>query len=204
RVLDGRELQVQRLRVREVDVADTTVGALDRLPYTRIALARLLVRGPRHGRAGAERPDAWCRRVQERGEVLRRAGAVGPVHDRDRRRRQLHALVVGSDRRVVPGLDVALEDLRQRLRRELELLHAAEVVRHRDGAGDRREVEERPALDVGGVRGAVGRVGPGELDDLVGEVLTPLSGAAAGVVDRDVGVLLLQRPDHLFVEWLLE
>src|SRR5262249_24536564 len=83
-VLHGRELQLQRLRVREVAVADTPVGALDRLPYTRIALARLLVRGPRHGRAGAERPDAWCRRVQERGEVLRRAGAVGPVHDRDR------------------------------------------------------------------------------------------------------------------------
>src|SRR5205085_5264852 len=87
---------------------------------------------------------------------------------------------------------------------ELQLAYARHVVRDRDRTGDGREVEVLAALDIGRVGGAVRRVGPGEVDDLVGEVLSALAGASFGVVDGDVGVLLLEGPDHRFVVRMLE
>src|SRR5205085_4280682 len=109
-VLDLGELEVGRLGVGEVDVADGAVGAADDLGHTAVAVAGLLTGRPVHGRAGVERPGRAGRRLQEVGEVGGRARAVGAVGDGDGRGRQLHAGVVGRDLGVVPRLDRAHED----------------------------------------------------------------------------------------------
>ena len=139
-------------------------------------------------------------------KLLGRARAVGAVGDDDVGVGQLRARVVGGDRRVVPLLDVALEDLRDRVGRELQLVDAVDVVADRDRAEQDREVEEVAALDLRLVGVLVRRVGAAEVDRPVGEVLAALARAAAAVVDLDVRVGLRERLDRDLLErfWNVE
>ena len=112
--------------------------------------------------------------------------------------------VVGGDGRVVPGRDLALEDLGERVRRQLQLVDAVEVVRDGDRGEDGREVEDLAALELGQVLVLDEAVGAGAVDDLVGQVLAALARAAAAVVDGDARRRLLERGDGLLVEGLRE
>ena len=86
-VLDVGELQAGGLGVGEVDVADGARRSIDDLGDAGVALAGLGVGRPLDGRAALERPGAIAagadRGVQELGEVLGRARAVGAVGDDD-------------------------------------------------------------------------------------------------------------------------
>src|SRR4029077_15005595 len=79
-------------------------------------------------------PGALAGLLEVVGEVIRGAGLVGAVNRRDRGRGQLGALVLGGDRRVVPLGDLAVEDLGDRLRGELQVLDPLHVVEDRDRA----------------------------------------------------------------------
>ena len=78
------------------------------------------------------------------GEVEGRARAVRAMHDGDRLRRQLGARIELRDRRVVPGLDLAEEDLGQRRAVDDEIagLDAFEVDDRHDAAHHHRELDE--------------------------------------------------------------
>src|SRR5262249_29244207 len=99
--------------------------------------------------------------------------------------------------RVVPGLDGALEDAGHRVRGQLEVVDAAQVVGDRDGRRRGRHVHELTG------RGAVARldeaVRTGEVVQALAEVL--LAGARADGVVGDLQVVLLtERVDGGLVE----
>ena len=100
------------------------VGLLDQLRDTGVLLATLGVGRPLDGVTAAELPGVLGGGVEVLGEVVGRARAVGAVRDRDglagRVTPGLSAAIAG----VVPGLDVALEDLGQRVRAQLQLVDA--------------------------------------------------------------------------------
>ena len=116
--------------------------------------------------------------------------------DGDRRRRERRARVVGLDRRVVPGGDLAVHDLGERRGRQLQVRHARQVVDH----GDRGDVDRQVDRGAGGAPG----VGLGDLVGAqrgvrareVGRRGDELGAAAAGpdrvVVDGDCGVGVLE------------
>src|SRR5262249_48897048 len=91
-----------------------------------------------------------------------------------------------------------------RLRRELQLVDAVDVVADGDGAEQQGEVEDVAALVLREVRVLVRRVRTREVDHLIGEVLAPLARSAAAVVDGDVRVRRLEIDDGRLLEGLLE
>src|SRR5690606_18603036 len=111
----------------------------------------------------------------------------------DLRGRQVRALVVRRDRRVVPRLDLAGEDLGDRLGRQLQAVHAGEVVDHGDRADDHRQVQRGVALAA--LPGGCGlllverRVRAGEGDLPAGERLDAGSRTARVVVEVGAGAL---------------
>src|SRR3954454_4285969 len=191
-VLQVREREAVRERVRLLDVADRAVVLLDAGCNAVVALG-----------AGARRPldrlvDARAvlplGRVggQERGEQLGRARLVRAVADRDVGARELRIGVRLGDRRVVPLRDLAEEDVGDGLAVELEaLLDALDVVGHGDRAEHARDVD-RVALLLGGRdllvlhRG----VGGAEVDGAGGELRDAAARADALVVDGQALVVL--------------
>jgi hypothetical protein len=126
------------------------------------------------------------------------------VRDHDVRIGKRHAGVVGGDRGVVPFLDVALEDLRDRVGGQLQLVDAVEVVRHRDAAEQNRKVEQVAALDLREVGVLERGVRAREVGHHIREVLPTFAGAATSVVDLDVGVALGERGDRALLKCLLK
>src|SRR5699024_5106281 len=105
---------------RGVGVADRALGGLDRVDDPRRAVAGLAARGgPVARRLVRPRALAGCGEVL--GEVLGRARLVGTVDGDDREVGELDALVLRGDRRVVPLRDLAVEDLGDRLRVEVDV-----------------------------------------------------------------------------------
>jgi len=139
--------------------------------------------------------------VEVVGEVLRGAGVVRAVDDRDGRGRERRVRVVGGDGRVVPRRDVAAEDLGERLRRELEVVDAdvREVVDDRD----RRDVDgQLDDLATLAARGGLGQllllergVGAGEEHATRDELLAATAGPLRVVADGDALVLLGEPGD---------
>src|SRR5262249_51930274 len=142
-------------------------------------------------------PDRRGSLTEVDAEVVRRTRAVGTYDHRDLRAGQLRLGVVGLDRRVVPRGDLTGEDLGDRVTRQLEVGHARKVVRERDRVGDRREVEDRSALDLALVGSRIRRIAAREVGDLVGELLAPdpRTLAGGGVVDRHALLDLLEVAD---------
>lgn len=122
-------------------------------------------------------------------KVLGGAGLVGAVDRDDRRAREGGVGVEGLDGVVVPGGDVAVEDLGDDLARHVEVLvpgEAGEVV----GDGDRGDVE-RDLDDIARLGQVVvleGGVGAGEVHGALEELGDARAGAAAAVLDRGAGV----------------
>ncbi len=129
------------------------------------------------------------------------------MYGRDRRGGQRRARVVRLDRGVVPLRDGALEDARDGLRGQLEVLDARQVVGDGDPAGRHRQVDGRRAalLVGGGLLGGLHRgVGPGEVDGAGAELLDPGPGADALVVEGRAragrGVVLDPLSDDVLLE----
>ena len=114
-----------------VGVADRAFAGGDRFDHAGGAL-RGLAALDRPVAADFVLPDAGDDLGEVFGEVLRRARLVRAVDRGDPGVGQFDAGVVLGDRRVVPGGDFLVEDLRQRFRVELQPFDAFEVVDDRD------------------------------------------------------------------------
>src|SRR5215211_2490921 len=194
-VLDRGVGEVVLERVGLLDVADRALVLLDARGDAVVALG-----------AGARRPldrlvDADVllplRRIsgEEGREELRRTRFIRAVADRDVRVRDLYALVLSRDRRVVPLLDLAEEDVGNRRPVELEALgDPGDVVRDGDGARHGGDVDRgallRGRLDLVIVHG---RVGGAEVDRAGGELGNAAARADGLVVDRRAGRVLVAR-----------
>src|SRR5215469_5109434 len=163
-VLDRGGREPGGLGVGVVHVPDGPGGGLDDLCHPAVAAAGAGAGGPLDRRAAAERPDGWHGRLEEQGEVLRGTRGVRADGGGDRGARQGDTGVERRDRRVVPGLDIALEDVRDNRRVQLQVADARQVVRHRDRTEQDGEVQHRLALEVRLFLGGDGRVGARELD----------------------------------------
>src|SRR5262249_23650754 len=142
---------------------------------------------------GLVRPAAGAGLAEEGREVLGRTRLLRATDDGDLRRRQLHAGIVGRDRRVVPGLDLLGGDLGERRSRQLQLVDAVQVVRHGDRRGDGREVQDR-SLRLRVARTELA-VGAREVDVAAREERLAGARPDALVLDRDVRVGLLEALD---------
>src|SRR4029079_17924766 len=201
-VLDrgGRELVLQCVRL--LDVADRALRLLHAAGDAVVALGAGAGRPlDRLVRAGAALPGRGVV-GEEGGEVRRRAGLVGAVADRDARGRQLRARVLARDLRVVPLLDLAEEDVGDRLAVELEaLVDAVDVVGDGYGTEHRRDVDRVAALLLGGRDLVVLHrgVGGAEVDSARAELRDAAAGADGLVVDRRA-LLLLEAGGPLLVD----
>src|SRR5262249_46325808 len=114
--------------VGELDVAGRARGALYEPGGAVVALAAETHR-PVHA---GPRADLALELRRDLGEVVGEdrvgARAVRAASDDDALLGQLHARVVGDDRRVVPLGDLPEEDVGERLAGEAEVLHAGRVV----------------------------------------------------------------------------
>src|SRR5215212_1962510 len=194
-VLHRRVGEVVLERVGLLDVADRALVLLDAGGDAVVALG-----------AGARRPldrlvDADVllplRRIggEEGREELRRARLIRAVADRDVRVRELDALVLPCDGRVVPLLDRAEVDVGDGRPVELEPLgDPGEVVRDGDRAGHGGDVDRgallRGRLDLVVVHRRVGRA---EVDRAGGELGNAAPRADGLVVDRCAGRVLVAR-----------
>ena len=112
--------------------------------------------------------------------------------------------LIGRDRRVVPRRDLALEDVRDDRRGQLQrLAQAGQVVRHRDRADHDGEVEHR-ALEGRRLGGGDRRVRARVVDHVRGQVAASLARAAGAVVDRHAGLDRLEGRDGRLLEGGLE
>src|SRR3954453_10140066 len=197
----------ERTRLGFVGVADRALAGLHGIHHAGRALRGLAALDrPVLGRL--VRPHLRCYGGQVLREILRRARLIGAVDDRDPRVREVGVRVVGLDRRVVPVLDLLLEDLRQRLGRELQVLDAVEVVDHRDRRGVNRDLNEvvhaATALLCGGQLVVLeARVGSAVLRAAGVELLTTAAGPHRVIGDRDVGVRVLEPGDPRLLRGLL-
>ena len=84
------------------------------------------------------------------GEVIGGARSVRAMHDRDRLARQLGIGIELFDRGVVPGLDVAEEDLGERRTVEDQFagLYAVEIDDRHDAAHDHRKLREAGFVEL--------------------------------------------------------
>ena len=171
-------------RVRHVGVADRARRGRDDTCDARAAL-----------RADADRPidrDAAAELRRPRGadarqvvgQVVRRARVVGPMRDRDRGARQRHAFVQLRDRGIVPRLDLAHEDLRER-----RTVHVQEVLDAGEVVHDRRRAE-RPrdllaALACAELVCSERCVARTEVDRASGDCRDPAAGADGAVLELD-------------------
>ena len=170
------------LRVRDVDVADPA-GRLAHGCGDAGAAARAGPAGPVDGDAGAEpRLPREADAQEVVGEVVRRARVVGAVDGRDLLRRQRDARVELLDRRVVPGRDLAREDLRQRRAVHVQqVLRAVEVVDHRGGREGPRDL--RAALAGGELVARERRVAGAEVDRAARDRVDAAARADRAVLD---------------------
>ena len=175
--------------------AAVAVTGLRAVPATRARNPTQLPRAAGVGSGG---------RVEELGEVVGRARTVGAAGDDDVGVGQGDARVVGGDQRIVPLRDLALEDRGDAGRRELQLVDARQVVRHRDRSDDGRYVHELSTRELGDIFGLDHSVGAGEVDDVRLEIATALSRTAAAVLDGQIGSDTGQRGDRVVVEALRE
>ena len=112
------------------------------------------------------------------------------MHDRDRRARQRDPWVQRLDLGVIPGLDVAHEDVAERLAIKLEArLHAGQVVADRDRAKEHGDLHWRAAVlcDRGFVFGLQRRIACAEVDRLVLQRREAGSRADGLIVDGQTG-----------------
>ena len=180
---DGRGIRVADGSVGVGDGLDDTVGALR-------SLAAVLLR---EVAVDLGVPVLLGGGLEVLGEVLRGARIIGTVNGGDLEIRQVGIRVVGLDGLVVPVGDVALEDLRHRLGREVELVDALDVEGHGDG-GD-VDGELVGSLGAAGFLSGLDLVivevgiGAGELCVAGEELLTAGARAVGGVVDGHTGVL---------------
>src|SRR3954471_2925389 len=198
-VLQVREREAVRERIGLLDVADRAVVLLDAGRDAVVALG-----------AGARRPldrlvDArpvlpLVRVVgEERREQLGRARLVRAVADRDSRVRELRAGVLLGDRRVVPVLDLAEEDVGDRRAVELQaLVEPADVVGDRDRAEEHRDLDGVALRERVAVLGRERWVAAGEVSRALAERGDAGAGADGLVVERDA--LVLERRAPLLVD----
>ena len=121
------------------------------------------------------------------------------MDDRDRRARQRHAGVQRLDLGVVPGLDLAQEDVAEGLAVELQAgFDAREVVGDGDRAQEHRDLDGRAAVlgDRFFIGGLQRRVAGAEVDDLALDRRDAGTGADRLVVDGQAGL----RGGPLFVD----
>src|SRR5262249_21007537 len=145
--------------------------------------------GPVDRRAAADRLlplRADLREVVREDEG--RAAAVGAVHRYDRSGRQLHPRILLGDWRIVPHYDLAEENPRQRLWRELELLDAWDVVRRHYGTQHGGEVQDR-RLCLAELLVCHGSVGGTEVDRALEHLTNASTAADRLIVDLYAGLL---------------
>src|SRR5262249_4573160 len=139
---------------------------------------------------------------QVRGEYERGSAAVGPPDHRDDLVRQARTRVGGLDLRVAPVCDLPEEDSGIDVARELEPLHARDVVGERDLAGGQRH-ELNAAGDLRdllvGHRGVAGR----EIYRVVDEVLDAGAASFRLIINGNGAVLAAERlePRRVKREW---
>src|SRR5262249_4591000 len=173
----------------ELDVAER---ARLLLHLARDALVPLAAESDRpvHGRAAA---DLLVPLGADLREIVhpnvRRAASVRPVNHDDRLTRQRHAGVERGDLRVVPLGDLAQEDVREHLARELELRRIRQIVGRDDRAEHGRDVQElgRRRLELFIAHRAVGGA---EVDRARGHLLDAAAAADRLVVEADLGIHL--------------
>src|SRR6201999_4159122 len=112
--------------------------------------------------------------------------------------------IVGLDRRVVPGLDPAVEDGRDNRCRQIQPGYAGQVVGQRDRADHDGKVEDPLALEVSCLCVGNGRIRGGHVDLVRGQVVAARARAVTVVVDRHVGLDRLKARNSLFLEGELE
>src|SRR5262249_20943760 len=178
-VLDRGEGQPGGLGVGIVDVPDGPWGGLYDLRHSAVTVASVRAGGPVNGRAGAKLPGTGRGQREEQGEVRGRTRGVGADGEGDRGVGQVDTRVDRLERRVVPVLDLALEDVPDGRRVQLQAADPGQVVRHRDRAEHDREVQHGLALEVRHLVGGDRRVRAGVVDDARGQVRTSLARAAA-------------------------
>src|SRR5262249_29461899 len=186
----------QALGLARVGVADGAVAGLDRLDHAGRLRCRLAA-VQRPGAVGVERPDARGGHMEVVGEVGRGPRLVRAMDRRDLRAWQAHTRIVRLDGRVVPGCDLALEDLRGRVRAELQVVDALEVVDDRDRRDVVRDLNQlagRAALRrLRHLIRVERRVAAGEGGLAAGDELVAAAARPDRVVrDRGAGVLILE------------
>src|SRR5699024_5743488 len=130
--LGGRELADGR----SVRIADGPVGVRDGLDHAVGALGGVTAVVGREVAVDLGVPGLLCRGPEVLGEVLGGARIIGAVDGGDVEIGQIGIRIVGLDRLVVPVRDLALEDLRDRVGGEVELVDSLDV----EGHGDRGDV----------------------------------------------------------------
>ena len=172
------------LGVRVLDVADRTVDLGDIRRHTGIAPSAETGRpvdGLARPRGGLE-SRRHLREVV--GEHIGGAGGIRAVHQGDRGGRQLHAGVDLRDGRIVPGLDLAPEDVGQHRAGELHLarLDAGQIDHGHHAADHRRELHQTA---LGEFLAAQRVIGGAEIDGLGLDLLDATARADGLVVERD-------------------
>ena len=200
-VLQLGHLQAQALR-------EAKLGVADRVFCLQHPAGHALVAAHQHGAAGPVDPGRGTVRLPPRlaqgaqmiGQREGGAARIEPGHDGDRARRKICTRIGGGDAGVVPLGDLAGEDRRQQVTRQLErCTEARHVVDDRHETRGRRD-HPHPALDLGdllvGHRGVAG----GEVDRACDQPADALAAADGVVLDVELGMGRLERLDPLLVQ----
>src|SRR5580658_5353948 len=175
-------------RVDQLDVADRVGGLLDHARHTFVALSAYAAR-PAH--------RSTCTHLglpfrADLGEVVGKdeasAAAAGPMDHNDLRIGQFHAWIRLSQFRIVPLLDVAQIDSRQRFGRELQILRdARDVIGGHDSAKHGRKMQGF-AFELAELLVSHRHVRSAEIYSAIGEHPDAAAGAHRLVVDLRVGI----------------
>src|ERR1035438_2377362 len=191
-------------RVDEFDIADRVGGLLDNAGHSLIALAPQ-ARGPTYRSARAHlglplRADFG----QVIGPYEGSAAAVGPMHYDDLGVRQFRAGIGLLQLRIVPLLDLAQIDSRQRFGRELQLLgDTSDVVGGYQTAQNRGEVQ-RLVLHLADLLVGHGHVRRAEVHGAFGELPDSSAGADRLVVDLRVRIRFAELVEPFAVDRIRE
>src|SRR5207247_3519384 len=171
----------------QLDIADGAGGLLDGRRYGGVS-GRALANRPGYGLALPDlaRPVRAHRR-QVVGKDVGRAATVRTVDDADVLVGQTEAAVVSLQRGVIPFFDLAQEDPRNGVRRQLELAvrDTRQVVRQRFRAERARELDHLVTAAHGIGFGALERhVTGAKIHRLLRQLLNAGAGAHRLVVDR--------------------
>ena len=136
------------------------------------------------------RPPVRADLAEIMGEHVGGRGSIGPMHRHDRLRGQPHIGVQPLDRRIVPRLDLAEEDLGQdgAVEGNVARLHALDVDDRNRAAHHGRELQQAVAFQVGALERQVGR---GERHRPRQDLPDARARADRLIVQPDAGLLLV-------------